>query len=133
VGCVNSVAHHKTFDLQARPGLRTPHRSRRCRTCAGLPAFAPLCSTNAPCTGRNRPRATGSASSGHCDESGDLFLQGSVEPAPHPLVLAGGRGSRSRARTTTSGRACVRCEAAAAVPVRLERDLRRGSSRAVSA
>jgi hypothetical protein len=24
VGCVNSVAHHKTFDLQARPSLRTP-------------------------------------------------------------------------------------------------------------
>jgi Domain of unknown function (DUF4389) len=25
VGCVNSVGHHKTFDLQARPSLRTPH------------------------------------------------------------------------------------------------------------
>lgn len=72
------------------------------------------------------PPDSGLGASGHCDESGDLFLQGSVEPAPHPLVLAGGRGSRSRARTTTSGRACVRCEAAAAVPVRLERDLRRG-------
>jgi RNA polymerase-interacting CarD/CdnL/TRCF family regulator len=24
VGCVNSVVHHKTFDLQARPSLRTP-------------------------------------------------------------------------------------------------------------
>jgi lactoylglutathione lyase len=24
VGCVNSVVHHKTFDLQTRPSLRTP-------------------------------------------------------------------------------------------------------------
>ena len=24
MGCVNSVVHHKTFDLQARPSLRTP-------------------------------------------------------------------------------------------------------------
>src|SRR2546428_9208656 len=32
VGCVNSVAHHKTSDLQARPSLRTPQGNARAQS-----------------------------------------------------------------------------------------------------